>query len=41
MTRFVIGLYLSLARKHLWPVAAELAEAGKLKEAAEPYAPIN
>jgi pyruvate,water dikinase len=35
MTRFVIGLRLSQARKLLWPCGVELAENGRLKEAAD------
>jgi pyruvate,water dikinase len=35
MTRFVIGLRLSQARKLLWPVGEELGRRGKLKEAAD------
>lgn len=35
MTRFVVGLRLSQARQHLWPVGEELARAGRLNEAAD------
>ena len=35
MTRFVVGLVLAQARELLWPVGAELARAGRLKEAAD------
>jgi len=35
MTRFVAGLFLAQARELLWPVGAELARAGRLKEAAD------
>jgi pyruvate,water dikinase len=35
MTRFVIGLRLSQARKHLWTCGVELAENGRLKEATD------
>ncbi len=35
MTRFVAGLRLSQARELLWPVGEELAQAGRLKEAAD------